>query len=115
MNAHRSVRSLRPGTGSVRGLHLSAGAQVTTLAVGMTLAVAVGTAQPISMRVAAIAAGAVLLSAVIAWFDLLGVAVVLTAALPWLVVLSEILPRLTLTFVAGATAAAVLLVAAPKS
>jgi hypothetical protein len=86
-----------------------------TLVLGATLAAAVGATQTVSLPTAGALAGVVVLAAVVAWFDVLGVAVILTAALPWLVVTSDVLPRLTLTFAAGATAAAILVVAAPKS
>jgi hypothetical protein len=74
-----------------------------------------GAAQVESLLLAVILIVAVGLAVVVIWFDILGVAVVLTATLPWLVVTSEVLPRLVLTFVAAATAGAILLVSAPRS
>jgi hypothetical protein len=59
--------------------------------------------------------GLAVLIAIAAVFDILGIAVVFTAALPWLIVTSEVLPRLTLTLAAGATAVLVMLVAMPRS
>jgi hypothetical protein len=108
-------RQRASGAGALSEIHFSADRGATLLAAATVLAVAVGAGLSVSLLLAAILAGAVVLAAVVAWFDVLGVAVVLTATLPWLVVTSEVLPRLTVTFVAGATAGAILVVAAPKS
>jgi hypothetical protein len=96
-------------------IHVGVDSRVTVLATAALLGGAGGAALSKSPLLAAVLVGSVFLAAVVAWFDVLGVAVVLTAALPWLVVTSEALPRLVVTFVAGATAGAILLVAAPKS
>jgi hypothetical protein len=73
----------------------------------------------VSVSVSPILAGAlvglILLSGLVAFFDVFGLAVVLTGALPWLIVLSDVLPRLTLTLAAGAAAVAVSQVAVPRS
>jgi hypothetical protein len=47
-------------------------------------------------------------------FDMLGIAVTVTATLPWLVVAGVLLPRLTETLVAGAVMALVILVVFPR-
>ena len=57
------------------------------------------------VRSPAVGAAIVLLffvAAVAAFYDVLGLALVLTGALPWLIVLSDKLPRLTVTVTAGA-------------
>jgi hypothetical protein len=56
-----------------------------------------------------------LLAAVVAFFDIFGLAVVLIGVLPWLIVMSDVLPRLTVTLAAGAAAVVVLGVAMPRS
>jgi O-Antigen ligase len=89
--------------------------RVTALAATAALAIAVGVGLTVSPLLTGIFVGAFILAAVIAWFDVLGVAVVLTATLPWLVVTSDVLPRLVLTFVTGSTAAAIWLVARPRN
>lgn len=101
-------------TGLMR-LPVDTGARATLVAAAALLAVAIGVVQVVSFLLAVILVVAVALAVVVVWFDVLGVAVVLTATLPWLVVTSEVLPRLVLTFVAAATAGAILLVSAPKS
>jgi O-Antigen ligase len=88
---------------------------VAWIAAAVFLPVAVGVVLPQSPGFAAVLVLLLILLAVGALFDVLGIAVLLAAALPWLVVMSEVLPRLTITFVAGATAAAILLVAAPQN
>jgi hypothetical protein len=100
----------------LRGRFAISARRKATYAVAVAIAaVVVGASTSVTPVLALILVGAAFLAAVVAWFDLLGLGVVLTAALPWLVVTSEVLPRLTLTFAAGAAAAVILLVAAPKS
>jgi hypothetical protein len=67
----------------------------------------------VSPILAAALVGFVVVLAVAFFFDVLGIAVILTASLPWLIVLSDVLPRLTLTLAAGATAVVVWRVAMP--
>jgi hypothetical protein len=104
---YESVRRSRFGINVHRQATWAVAATIIALAVGASLSVT-----PV---LALTLVGAAFLAGVVAWFDLLGLAVILTAALPWLVVTSEVLPRLTLTFAAGATAAVILLVAVPRS
>jgi hypothetical protein len=89
--------------------------KITGTAAAALLAVGVGVGTPLSPLAAELLVAAVLMAAIFVCFDVLGVAVALTGTLPWLVVTSDLLPRLTVTFVAGATAGAILLVAAPKN
>jgi hypothetical protein len=88
---------------------------VTAAAGAACLAAAVGAGVTVSPLAAAVLVALVFLGAVFVCFDVLGVATAITAAVPWLIVTSDLLPRLTLTFVAGAAAAAIFFVAKPQS
>jgi len=82
---------------------------------GSTVAVAViGVAVPVEPRIAALLVLTLLLTAVFAMTGFFGIAVIMTATLPWLVALEVILPRLTVTFFAAATTGAIFIVAAPR-
>jgi hypothetical protein len=83
---------------------------VTVLAGGL-----VGAAAFKSPPLAAALTGAIVFAAIAARYDLFGIAVTLTAVLPWLVVTGSALPRLTETLGAAATVGAIFLIAAPKS
>jgi hypothetical protein len=76
-----------------------------------------GIAVGVALSISPILAGALVcvgvLLAVAVVFDVFGVAVVMTGLLPWLIVLSDALPRLTLTLAAGTTALVLLAIARP--
>jgi hypothetical protein len=75
----------------------------------------VGATVFVSPVLAAALTGAIVFLAVAARYDVFGIAVALTAVLPWIVVTGSALPRLTETFAAAATMGATILVAAPRS
>ena len=89
-----------------RTFSLIAGSSVAVVAVGIAASV-----DPI---VAVVLAIALLLASVFAIAGFSGIALVLAGSLPWFVVLSDVLPRLVVTFAAAATAGAILIVAAPR-
>jgi hypothetical protein len=105
----------------VAGRHGRAGALVgngpeTALAVGSVLLAAVlGLALPVSPLLAVALVVIVGLSAVWARYGVFGIGVVLTAVLPWLVVVSDVLPRLAVTFTAAASVAVLALIAKPEN
>jgi hypothetical protein len=94
--------------------YLKRNPDAAAIAASVVAAGALGLALSLSPILGASLVAFVALLAVIAIFDLLGVAVILAATVPWLIVLSAVLPRLTLTFVAGATALVTLLVVRPR-
>jgi hypothetical protein len=100
---------------AVRGIHLRGGAPVAKVAAAALLAVAVGVVLPASPLGASLLVLAVVVAAVAACFDVLGLAILLVGVLPWLVTMSDLLPRLTVTFASGAAAGAILLIAAPRN
>jgi O-Antigen ligase len=53
--------------------------------------------------------------AIVARWGLFGIASILAAVLPWMIVLGDLLPRLTTTFTAGAMTVVLLLLAAPTN
>jgi hypothetical protein len=83
----------------------------------IALSLLVGTATGLALTVSPILAGALaggaVVLAVAALFDVFGLAVLLTGLLPWLIVLSNVLPRLTLTLASGATAVVLIALAKP--
>jgi O-Antigen ligase len=97
----RALRSLNPSLGLIP----------LTALVGAL----VGAAVFVSPVLAAALTGVLVFLAVAARYDLIGIAVVLTAVLPWLVVTAGALPRLTETLGAAATVGATILVASPRS
>lgn len=88
---------------------------IWAIGVALLSAGVVGLSVSVSPILAAALTGTVLLAAIVAFYDIFGLAVVLTAALPWLIVSSDVLPRLTLTLAAGATAIVVREVVRPMS
>jgi O-Antigen ligase len=107
------MRGSRGDQGPTRGFALDPA--VWALGLAILAAGAVGLSVSISPVLAAALAGATVLLAVVAIYDIFGLAVVLIGTLPWLIVLSDALPRLTLTVAAGATAIVVREVARPRS
>jgi hypothetical protein len=103
-----------PLEGRARIAHLSLDRGVLPAAVTLGSAAVLGLAVTVSPKLAAALAGVAALSAIALAFDVLGIGIVLTATLPWLIVLSDVLPRLTLTLAAGATALAVVQIALPR-
>jgi O-Antigen ligase len=87
----------------------------TALAASALAAVVVGDAVTISYGRAIVLVYLVVALAASACLGLLGLALLLTATLPWLVVIGDLLPRLTATFTAGAAVALVILVVVPRS
>jgi hypothetical protein len=68
----------------------------------------------VSLSAALAIVALIVAGAVVARRGLMGVALLMTAALPWLVVFSAVEPKLTETFTAGVTVAVLLVVAAPR-
>lgn len=87
---------------------------LAAVTIGLIFGVGTGVALTVSPVLAAGIAGAAAVLAVAAFFDLFGLAVLLTGVLPWLIVLSNVLPRLTLTLVAGATVVVLLALTKPR-
>jgi O-Antigen ligase len=96
-------------------MRVRVGTGVTKIAATVLLAVVVGAVLPASPLVASLLVLAVVVTAVAACFGVLGLAILLVGTLPWLVTMSDLLPRLTVTFASGAAAGAILLIAAPRS
>ena len=96
-------------------MHLRVGTRATKIGATVLLAAAVGAVLPASPLVASLLVLVVVVAAIAACFDVLGLAILLVGTLPWLVTMSDLLPRLTVTFASGATAGAILLIAAPRS
>src|SRR4051812_23036423 len=86
----------------------------TSVSLSVIAGVVFGYALTTSRSLAIVAVCLIVLLAAIAHLGLLGVAVLFTAGLPWLVAFGDVLPRLTETFAAGATMALVTLVAVPR-
>jgi hypothetical protein len=98
---------------AIPGFHHRGGA--AKVAAAALLAVAVGAILSVSPLMASLVVLTAVVAAVAACFDVLGLVILLTGTLPWLVTMSDLLPRLTVTFASGATAGAILLIAAPRS
>jgi hypothetical protein len=93
--------------------HLRLDPRLGAVAVSLLFGAAIGLALSVSLALAGVLVGVAVVLAVAAYFDLFGVAVLLTGLLPWLIVLSDPLPRLTLTLASGATALVLLAIAKP--
>jgi hypothetical protein len=102
-----------PGAWARARRRLKLDPRLTAVAFSLLVGLAVGLALSVSPVLAGALVGVAVVSAVAASFDVFGVAVLMTGVLPWLIVLSNALPRLTLTLSAGATALVLLAVAKP--
>jgi hypothetical protein len=87
----------------------------TAVAVAIAAAVLVGESVTVSRSRAVVVVYVFVALAAVARLGALGLALLLTATLPWLVVASDLLPRLTETFAAGVAMALVLLVVVPRA
>jgi len=119
LSHYQPDRPLYPGRGrdglALRGNSFGLDFGVAAIAASAACAGLLGAGLYLSPILAAASVGFVVLLAVLAIFDVFGIAVILTATLPWLIAVSDVLPRLTITFAAGATAVVVALVAMPRS
>jgi O-antigen ligase len=86
----------------------------TAFAVSILAAVILGESVTVSRSRAVTVVYLAIALAAVARFGILGLALLIVATLPWLVVAGDLLPRLTETFAAGAAMALALLVVAPR-
>ena len=108
------LRPPRPPSAWARARHhLRLDPRLALVAFSLLAGIAVG----LALSVSPVLAGALVCTAVVltvaALFEVMGVAVLLTGLLPWLIILSDALPRLTLTLASGATALVLLALAQP--
>jgi len=94
--------------------HLRLDPRLALVALSLLAGIAVGLALSVSPFLAGVLVCLAVLLAVAALFDVFGVAVLMSGLLPWLIVLSDALPRLTLTLASGATALVLLAIARPR-
>ena len=99
-------------------MHLSMDSQPVRTAVGVcliTIACVVAAAGVVAMPLVVVGAiGLVAFVCFCSLFGTYGIALAFTVALPWLIIIDEVLPRLVVTVLSAAAAAAILVVASPR-